>query len=187
MSEIMNLVEKNLKEEEDELSGINLSLSLSGEETYRLIELLKGADSRKRLQASEKREEPVPEDNSAYEEAAADVLNEFGIPAHTKGYRCLREALILVAKEPLLVDKVTKCLYPAVAERHGTTPARVERVIRHAIESGCTRGDTRALYHYFSHSISDDKLKPTNAEFIAAMGEVVKKRVSKRQLTFADI
>ncbi len=197
MSENINLAVKKSSEAGDgDTSEINLSLSLSGEKTHRIREILKCADGENgkeiaesiiRLIAEEEDESLNSATLSDFEEAATFVLGEFGIPAHTKGYRYLREAIVLVARRPALVEGITKSLYPAIAERHGTTSARVERVVRHAIESGCTRGDTRALYHYFPHSISKDKLKPTNAEFIAAMGDVVKKRVSKRQLTFADL
>ncbi len=197
MSESINLAIIGTREKEEEsTSEINLSLSLSGEKTLRIKEILRAADGENRkeiaesiirLIAEEEKESLDSATLSDFEEAATSVLGEFGIPAHTKGYRYLREAIILVARRPVLVEGITKSLYPAIADRHGTTSARVERVVRHAIESGCTRGDTRALYHYFPHSITKDKLKPTNAEFIAAMGDVVKKKVSKRQLTFADI
>lgn len=197
MSESISLAVRSPKEAgEEEVSEISLRLSLSGEKTYRIREMLKDAGEETgkevaenifRIMTEEKRDNLSSASLSDYEEAATFILGEFGIPAHTKGYRYLKEALVLVAHSPLLVDGITKSLYPVIAERYGTTAARVERVVRHAIESGCTRGDTQALYHYFPHSLSKDKLKPTNAEFIAAMADVVKKRVSKRQLTFADI
>lgn len=197
MSESINLaVISPAAEDGADMSEINFSLSVSGEKIYRIRELLKDlgeenskevAESIIRMMFREKRENLDSASFSDFEEAATFVLGEFGIPAHTKGYRYLREAIVLVAQSPILVEGITKSLYPAIADLHGTTSARVERVVRHAIESGCTRGDTQALYHYFPHSISKDKLKPTNAEFIAVMGDVVKKRVSKRQLVFADI
>lgn len=197
MSESINLaVMSPAAEDGADMSEINFSLSVSGEKIYRIRELLKDlgeenskevAESIIRMMFREKRENLDSASFSDFEEAATFVLGEFGIPAHTKGYRYLREAIVLVAQSPILVEGITKSLYPAIADLHGTTSARVERVVRHAIESGCTRGDTQALYHYFPHSISKDKLKPTNAEFIAVMGDVVKKRVSKRQLVFADI
>lgn len=183
-------------EEEEDMSEINFSLSVSGEKTYRLRELLRDAGEKNskelveaiiKMMVMEKMDNLDTASFSDFEEAATFVLSEFGIPAHTKGYRYLREAIVLVAQRPVLVEGITKSLYPAIADHHGTTSARVERVVRHAIESGCTRGDTQALYHYFPHSISKDKMKPTNAEFIAVMGDVVKNRVSKRQLVFADI
>ena len=197
MSESINLaVMSPAAEDGADMSEINFSLSVSGEKIYRIRELLKDlgeenskevAESIIRMMFREKRENLDSASFSDFEEAATFVLGEFGIPAHTKGYRYLREAIVLVAQSPILVEGITKSLYPAIADLHGTTSARVERVVRHAIESGCTRGDTQALYHYFPHSISKDKLKPTNAEFIAVMGDVVKKRVTKRQFVFADI
>lgn len=197
MTESINLAVRSRKEsDEGDVPEINLILPLSDEKAYRIKEMLKdiGDENRKevaeniiRMMLKEESEYLNSASLSDFEEAATFILGEFGIPAHTKGYRYLREAIILVAQKPVLVEGITKNLYPAIAKLHGTTSARVERVVRHAIESGCTKGDTQALYHYFPHSISKDKLKPTNAEFIAVMGDVVKKRVSKRQLIFADI
>ena len=197
MSENINSAEKyQTVEEKEELPEITLSLSLSPQKIGCVREILKGigeenfkeiAETLMRMKAEEERESLFSATLSDFEEATTFVLGEFGIPAHTKGYRYLREAIVLVAQSPILVDGITKSLYPAIAELHGTTSTRVERVVRHAIESGCTRGDTRALYHYFPHSITKDKLKPTNAEFIAVLGDVVKKKVSNRQLVFADI
>ncbi len=197
MSGSINLAVRSPNEtDEENMSEINLSLSISDEKSYRIREMLKGvgeenskevAESIIRMIAQVENDYLISASLSDFEEAATFILGEFGIPAHTKGYRYLKEAIVLVAQSPLLVEGITKSLYPAIADLHGTTSTRVERVVRHAIESGCTKGDTQALYHYFPHSISKDKLKPTNAEFIAVMGDVVKKRVSKRQLVFADI
>ncbi len=187
---------KESEAEETDSSQISFSITVPSEKNLRIRELLRGANEENSKEITERIIRLIVEEESEYlnsaalsdfEEAATLLLGEFGIPAHTKGYRYLREAIVLVAQRPLLVDGITKSLYPAIADLHGTTSARVERVVRHAIESGCTKGDTQALYHYFPHSISKDKLKPTNAEFIAVMGDVVKKRVSKRQLIFADI
>lgn len=197
MSDSISLELKNQTEAgESDLSKINFSITIPPEKTFRIREMLRGVNEGNKKETTESiirlivEEENRPSDFASlsdFEEAATFILSEFGIPAHTKGYRYLKEAIVLVAQRPLLVDGITKSLYPAIADHHGTTSSRVERVVRHAIESGCTKGDTQALYHYFPHSITKDKLKPTNAEFIAVMGDVVKKRVSKRQLVFADI
>ncbi len=197
MSENVNLAQKSPdKGQGTDMSGINLGMSAWDEKAYRIREMLKGAGGENskemaetiiRMIVQQENEQLNYVPLSDFEDAATFILGEFGIPAHTKGYRYLKEALVLVAQSPLLVEGITKSLYPAIADLHGTTSTRVERVVRHAIESGCTRGDTQALYHYFPHSISKDKLKPTNAEFIAVMGDVVKKRATKRQLVFADI
>lgn len=197
MSDSISLELKNETEANEILSSkINLSITLPSEKTFRIREMLEDVNEGNVKETAESILRLIVEKENTYadslsgsdlDEAATFILGEFGIPAHTKGYRYLKDALILVAQRPLLVDGITKSLYPEIAHRHGTTSSRVERVVRHAIESGCTKGDTQALYHYFPHSITKDKLKPTNAEFIAVMGDVVKKRVSKRQLVFADI
>ena len=197
MSKKIKLELRSKKETDvDDKTEINLSLFLSEEKNYRIREILKNIHSENSKDVVENLIRVIAESEterfnstsfSDFENEATFVLGEFGIPAHTKGYRYLKEAVVLVAQKPLFVDGITKNLYPAIAEHYGTTSARVERVVRHAIESGCTKGDTQALYYYFPHSISKDKLKPTNAEFIAVIGDVVKKRVSKRQLIFADI
>ncbi|MBQ7116874.1 MAG: sporulation initiation factor Spo0A C-terminal domain-containing protein [Clostridia bacterium] len=197
MSESINLGLKNSDEtDSEELNRAALRLLLPDEDNHNISEAGETVDEKiikrlaeaiMRMTAEEERERLRTVSVSEFEEATTFILGEFGIPAHTKGYRYLREAIVLVAQRPLMIDGITKSLYPAIADIYGTTSVRVERVVRHAIESGCTKGDTQALYHYFPHIVSEDKLKPTNAEFIAVIGDVVKKRVSKRQLTFADI
>ncbi len=197
MSGNINLAVRNQKSESgSDIAEISFTITLSDEKSFRIKEILKDADNTNKEKIVESIIKLVTEDekNSCedmsfddYEEAATMVLRDFGIPAHTKGYRYLREAVVLVAQKPMLVEGITKCLYPSIASHNSTTAERVERVIRHAIESGCTKGDTQALYHYFPHSISKDKEKPTNAEFIAVLGDIVKRRVSKRQMFFAGV
>ena len=99
------------------------------------------------------------------------MINEFGIPAHTRGYRYLRDAVVLVSKNPELIGSVTRKIYPAVAARNNTTPVRVERVIRHAIESCFTKGNAETVYSYFPHCMTNEKGKPTNSEFIAVLSD----------------
>lgn len=191
------LTEENKeKNYEEELCDVKSQASVAREKISQIYELLQditGGSSNEitesiiRLVCERNMESTTSAYQCDFEEAATFILGEFGIPAHTKGYRYLRDAIVLVAQKPLLVDGITKRLYPVIAENYSTTSVRVERVIRHAIESGCTKGDTQALYHYFPHSISEDKMKPTNAEFIAVMGDIVKMRVSKRQLVFAEL
>ncbi len=197
MSDTINFnFQSQTKSDESDLSQISFSITVPSEKIFCVQEMLGAINEGNKKEIAENIIRLIVQEESEclssallndFEETATFLLGEFGIPAHTKGYRYLKEAIVLVAQKPLLVDGITKSLYPAIANIHGTTSSRVERVVRHAIESGCTKGDTQALYHYFPHSITKDKLKPTNAEFIAVMGDVVKKRVSKRQLVFADI
>lgn len=93
------------------------------------------------------------------------------MPAHIKGYQYLREAIIIAVNDIEVINAVTKVLYPAVAKRFGTTPSRVERAIRHAIEVAWDRGDLETLQKYFGYTVSNAKGKPTNSEFIAMIAD----------------
>ena len=100
-----------------------------------------------------------------------DIIHEIGVPAHIKGYQYLREAIILTIKDMDMINAVTKVLYPEVAKRYDTTPSRVERAIRHAIEVAWDRGDIEVLQKYFGYTVSNIKGKPTNSEFIAMIAD----------------
>ncbi len=99
------------------------------------------------------------------------ILHNIGIPAHIKGYSYLRNAIIMTVDDPDIINYVTKSLYPAVAKSYGTTTSRVERAIRHAIEVAWDRGDIETLNSYFGYTISRQRGKPTNSEFIAMIAD----------------
>ena len=101
----------------------------------------------------------------------SDVMREIGVPAHIKGYQYLRESIVLTVKDPELMHAVTKLLYPTVAKTNHTTPSRVERAIRHAIEVAWDRGDVDVLSSYFGYTIQNSRGKPTNSEFIAMISD----------------
>ena len=105
------------------------------------------------------------------EAVVTDIIHEIGVPAHIKGYQYLREAIILTIRDMDMINAVTKVLYPEVAKRFGTTPSRVERAIRHAIEVAWDRGDLEVLQKYFGYTVSNIKGKPTNSEFIAMIAD----------------
>jgi two-component system response regulator (stage 0 sporulation protein A) len=100
-----------------------------------------------------------------------DILHEIGVPAHIKGYQFLREAIMLVVADMDTINAVTKILYPSVAKKFATTPSRVERAIRHAIEVAWDRGDIEVLQRFFGYTVSNIKGKPTNSEFIAMIAD----------------
>lgn len=108
---------------------------------------------------------------SALEAAVTDIIHEIGVPAHIKGYQYLREAIILTINDMDIINAVTKVLYPAVARKFSTTPSRVERAIRHAIEVAWDRGDVEVLQKFFGYTVSNLKGKPTNSEFIAMIAD----------------
>lgn len=107
----------------------------------------------------------------AIEITVTNTIHSVGVPANIKGYQYLRDAIIMSIKDSELINAVTKQLYPKVAEKHNTSPSRVERAIRHAIEVACVRGNEEALYNLFGYTVSNNKGKPTNSEFIAMIAD----------------
>ena len=105
------------------------------------------------------------------ESLVTDVIHEIGVPAHIKGYQYLREAIMLAVNDMEVINAVTKVLYPEVARKFNTTPSRVERAIRHAIEVAWDRGDLDTLNSYFGYTIQNNRGKPTNSEFIAMIAD----------------
>lgn len=99
------------------------------------------------------------------------ILHTIGIPAHIKGYAYLRSAIIMTVEDPDIINYVTKSLYPSVAKSHQTAASRVERAIRHAIEIAWDRGDVETLNSFFGYTISRQRGKPTNSEFIAMIAD----------------
>lgn len=99
------------------------------------------------------------------------VIHEVGVPAHIKGYQYLREAIKIAVDDMEVINAITKVLYPQVAKTFSTTPSRVERAIRHAIEVAWDRGDLETLQSYFGYTVSNSKGKPTNSEFIALIAD----------------
>ncbi|MBR3935270.1 MAG: sporulation transcription factor Spo0A [Oscillospiraceae bacterium] len=121
---------------------------------------------------------PNSKNQSNLEVIITDIIHQIGVPAHIKGYHYLREAIIMAVDDIEIMNSVTKCLYPSVAKKHGTTSSRVERAIRHAIEVAWDRGDVDVLNSYFGYTIHSGKGKPTNSEFIALIAD--KLRVSMK-------
>ena len=99
------------------------------------------------------------------------IIQEVGVPAHIKGYVYLREAITMVIEDMDYLGAVTKELYPSVASKHNTTPSRVERAIRHAIEVAWNRGKIDTIDKIFGYTVNNHKGKPTNSEFIALIAD----------------
>ena len=105
------------------------------------------------------------------ESMVTGIIHEIGVPAHIKGYQYLREAIIIAVNDMDVINAITKVLYPQVAKTFQTTPSRVERAIRHAIEVAWDRGDLDTLQRFFGYTVSNTKGKPTNTEFIALIAD----------------
>ena len=105
------------------------------------------------------------------EERISSIFLTVGIPAHIKGYQFLREAIKLSISHPEIINSITKELYPAIAEKFETSPSKVERAIRHAIEVAWTRGEIENINNIFGIKVYDNNEKPTNSEFIALISD----------------
>ena len=110
-------------------------------------------------------------DEGNLEALVTNVIHEVGVPAHIKGYQYLREAIMMVVNDIDIINQITKQLYPDIAIKFKTTPSRVERAIRHAIEVAWSRGEQAAVERIFGYTISAAKGKPTNSEFIAMIAD----------------
>lgn len=108
------------------------------------------------------------------EVVVTEMIHQLGVPAHIKGYHYLRKAIMHSIKDSEMLESVTKLMYPTVAKEFSTTPSRVERAIRHAIEIAWDRGDVDTLNSFFGYTVNTGKGKPTNSEFIALIVDKIK-------------
>jgi len=108
------------------------------------------------------------------EQDVTDMIHEIGVPAHIKGYQYLREAIMMSVTDSSMISSITKILYPTIAKKFQTTPSRVERAIRHAIEVAWSRGKMETLDSLFGYTIDIGKGKPTNSEFIALIADKIR-------------
>lgn len=110
-------------------------------------------------------------DQENLEALVTNVIHEVGVPAHIKGYQYLREAIMMVIRDTEVINQITKQLYPEIAGKYHTTPSRVERAIRHAIEVAWGRGEQGTVENIFGYTVSANRGKPTNSEFIAMIAD----------------
>ena len=120
---------------------------------------------------------PKPERN--LEMDVTNIIHEIGVPAHIKGYQYLRDAIILSVDDVEMLNSITKSLYPTIAKKHQTTPSRVERAIRHAIEVAWSRGKMDTIDELCGYTVSNGKGKPTNSEFIALIADKIRLEYKK--------
>lgn len=108
------------------------------------------------------------------EQYVTNMIHEIGVPAHIKGYQYLRDAIMMCVNDMELLNSITKVLYPEIAKKYETTPSRVERALRHAIEVAWSRGKMDTIYALFGYTINHGKGKPTNSEFIALIADKIR-------------
>ena len=130
----------------------------------------KGGSTARTAQEPQKQKMPIRD----LEQDVTNMIHEIGVPAHIKGYQYLREAIMMSVEDPGMISSITKILYPTIAKRFQTTPSRVERAIRHAIEVAWSRGRMETLDALFGYTIDTGKGKPTNSEFIALIADRIR-------------
>ena len=107
------------------------------------------------------------------DEKIMGVFLTVGIPAHIKGYQYLREGIKMAIENPVVINSITKELYPSIAQKYETTSSKVERAIRHAIEVSWSRGKIENINALFGLKVYNGKDKPTNGEFIALVADKI--------------
>lgn len=98
-----------------------------------------------------------------------NVIKRAGVPAHIKGYQFIKEAVLICLKDDEALNSITRVLYPLIAKRFMTTPERIERGIRHAIEVAWNRDELP-----MNNEFSERHEKPTNSEFISFIVDKIK-------------
>lgn len=172
------------------MEQLNLTAAKDNERIYKILgDLMNGdkefqimitvpstkTDSNRTVPEQPKQKEVVRD----LEQDVTDMIHEIGVPAHIKGYQYLRDAIMMSVEDPGMISSITKILYPTIAKRFQTTPSRVERAIRHAIEVAWSRGRMETLDALFGYTIDTGKGKPTNSEFIALIADKI--RLSYRE------
>lgn len=120
-------------------------------------------------------------DSIIVERMVAQRITEIGVPAHYKGYRYLKDAIAMVIHDVELLGQVTKVLYPAVAKNHKSSPEKVERAMRHAIETAWSRGDVDVLHRAFGYSVDANRGRPSNSSFVAKIADEIRLELKARR------
>lgn len=168
------------------MEQLNVLSTKDNEKLYKIIGQLMSTDKEFQImitvpsgkselqQASISAENVKKTEERDLEQDVTDMIHEIGVPAHIKGYQYLREAIMMSVEDTTMLSSITKILYPTIAKKFSTTPSRVERAIRHAIEVAWSRGRMETLDAMFGYTINTGKGKPTNSEFIALIADRIR-------------
>ena len=144
---------------------LNVTASRDQEQFYRILNNLMSTNKEFQIMItvpSGTKEETLHETEAVLQTGAVrdlekdvtDMIHEIGVPAHIKGYQYLREAIMMSVQDVEMLGSITKVLYPTIAKKYQTTPSRVERAIRHAIEVAWSRGRMETLDALFGYTIN---------------------------------
>ena len=122
--------------------------------------------------------EALPDVTESIDDTITEYLMQFGVPVHLLGFNYIRRAISLSIERPDIVNNITKTLYPALAKEFMSTPCRIERGIRHAIEVAWDKGNKQALQRIFKNTLIG-KGKPTNSQFIATLADRLRLKLRK--------
>lgn len=171
------------------MEQLNITAAKDNEKIYKILDNLMNADKEfqimitvpsvksgadKAVRQAVPREPVKKEPQHNLEQDVTNMIHEIGVPAHIKGYQYLREAIMMSVEDASMISSITKILYPTIAKRFQTTPSRVERAIRHAIEVAWSRGRMETLDALFGYTVDIGKGKPTNSEFIALIADHIR-------------
>ncbi|MDE6664402.1 MAG: sporulation transcription factor Spo0A [Lachnospiraceae bacterium] len=167
------------------MEQLNLTVTRDNENVYQILNNLMNGDKEFQIMITvpSSRNENVADEIKAaakldtsrdLERDVTNMIHEIGVPAHIKGYQYLREAIMMSVEDVEMLGSITKILYPTIAAKYQTTPSRVERAIRHAIEVAWSRGKMETLDALFGYTINTGKGKPTNSEFIALIADKIR-------------
>ncbi len=120
-----------------------------------------------------------PGDDFVVQRIITEVLQMLGVPPHIKGFVYLRDAVAMVYEDESHLMRITKSLYPGIAERHDSTSQRVERSIRNAVELTFQRGSKEMFANFFNLNIPISEGRITNGEFIAYIAHHVRNEVNQ--------
>ena len=107
-----------------------------------------------------------------------DLLHTLGIPSHIRGFNYIRDGILIMYNSTNPISYITKEIYPELSKKYDTTPSRVERAIRHAIEISWNRGDMDLMDEIFGNSLNLNRDKPTNSEYITTISDRLKVRAN---------
>lgn len=116
----------------------------------------------------------LPAGSESVDEQITNLFLTIGIPAHIKGYQYLREAVRMVLDNHDVINRITKELYPGIAQKFGTSSSKVERAMRHAIEVAWTRGRLDTVNQMYGYKVFAKEDKPTNGECISCVSELIR-------------
>lgn len=170
------------------METLNVTAARDQEQIYRILDNListnkefrilitvpSGEKGREQVEIAQTTEDMPETEGRDLEKDVTDMIHEIGVPAHIKGYQYLREAIMMSVEDVEMLGSITKILYPTIAKKYQTTPSRVERAIRHAIEVAWSRGRMETLDALFGYTINTGKGKPTNSEFIALIADKIR-------------